>query len=681
MTAPDAAAERSILRHPLFLSVLLLKLVAAALFGSAFVRTLFVPFVTWTVEHPGANPWDHFAQVGPVDAFPYSGAMLALLATPQALANLLWPQGVAGSEALRLLLIRLPLLGADLTIFAVLCAWFDTKRSKVLWLYWCSPILFYISYVHGQLDAIPTALLFLCLHALFRDRPLRAGALLGLGIAAKMHLLVAVPFLLVHLLAQPKGKRGRDIAAFSVGCAGAAALLIAPLLGSPGYRAMVLGTRETERLFQIALPISGALRVYLAPVVVVVLLLRYAAGQRSNQAVLLTFLALAFALLLLFVPPMPGWYFWAIPLCCCLYLGQESLGAGSLWLLSLLYLLYYLCFWNLQGTDGLLRADRIESLAFTALQGALAINVFWLYRVGLWGNEALRAPKSSLLIGIAGDSGTGKHTLGHLLEAVLGARNTLQTHGDDYHRWPRGHEAWRAFTQLSPQGNRIALSVEHAADLKRGEPIRKPLYDHATGLFTVPRILRPKRFVLFVGLHSFTVRRMRNLLDLRIYLDPDPILATRWKVQRDQRERGHTEAQVRAQIAAREADSRQYVQPQRQFADWIIRYRPLTEETFATRHLLWNDVALEAFVETVGALPGLKVSWDMESDLERQSVEVEGSLGAEQVRDLSRTLAPLALAHIGQEEPGYAADQNGVTQLLFLVQLEHLLRDHDAAGA
>ncbi len=693
--------DRPILRHPAFWLVLALKLGSAALFGSYFVRDLFLPFIDWFVSHGFHDPWDEFARRGAVNSFPYSVVMLVLLSAPQAAVSLFARGVVESSESLRLLLIRLPLLAADLTIFAILCRWFDTKREKVLWLYWCSPILFFISYVHGQVDGIPSALLFVSLYCLLRDEQSRArsagaaaaaGVCLGLGIAAKMHVILAVPFLLVHLWLTRAGRaRLEAVASFTASAALTVGLLIVPWLNEPGYQLMVLRAGVADRLFQIGVPIDGDLKVYVAPVAVVLLVLRYLATHRSSRDVLMVYLALAFGVLLLFVPPMPGWYYWAVPFVCYFFVRHDAIGESSLWLLSVVYVVYYALFWNLSVgqlpsgvrafVDGMLLGDhRLESLVFTSMQGSLAIVLFWIYRVGLRdiGLDGRQAP---ILIGIAGDSGSGKDTLAQLIRETLGKGNSLQTNGDDYHRWPRGHEAWNDTTQLSPKGNWVLMPVEHAEHLKNGEPVRKPLYDHDTGRFTDPMILTPRRFVLFVGLHAFALRRMRSLLDLRIYLDPDEALRRIWKIERDERERGYAREQVLAKIAEREADSAQYVRPQRQFADWIVSHRPCPaaeHPAIVTRHVLWNEVPIERVADQLRAVPGLRVDWEFESDLERQALAITGRLPAATVKAIAGRLFPTVLSQIGNAMT-WRDDQAGVSQLVFLALLADVMTSGGSA--
>jgi uridine kinase len=671
---------RPMTRNVWFWLVLALKLAASATLGSHWLRDLFIPFVSWFVAHPTSNPWDHFLVTGPTDAFPYSVAMLAALAAPQAIASMVAP-GLAAHEWARMLLIRLPMLTADLGIFWILLQWFETHRGRVLWLYWCSPILFFISYVHGQIDAIPTALLMLSLFLLFRNSVLRAGLALGLGIAAKMHLLIAVPFLLIYLWNTRVG-RARVTALGWFLCGGfiAGGLPNVVLVGDPGYRAMVLGTPEAGRLFELALPITATLKIYLAPVALVVIMARSAATHWSNRDVLCAFLALAFGVLLLFVPPMPGWYYWSIPLVTYFFVQHSEVSPAPLVLLNVFHVVYYVFFWNvrteqLPGVERalaesvLLGQSRLESIAFTALQGSLALVMYWVYRLGIESNAALRS-RVPVLVGIAGDSGAGKHTLAALLRDVL-TSGAVQTNGDDYHRWPRGHEAWDALTALSPRANRMALAAEHEETLKRGQPIRKQLYDHATGAFTDSVIVTPRRFVLLVGLHSFALRRMRSQLDLRIYVDTEESLRHAWKIARDQAERGYEREKVLEQIRGREADAVHYVRQQRSFADWVIRYegRP---EAFTARHLLWNDVPLDDLMEALAALPGVKVTSRLEADLERQSVEVSGSISGDVVSRLANQLFADTLEQLDRSAIVWRPDHNGITQLLFLAILNDL---------
>ena len=78
------------------------------------------------------------------------------------------------------------------------------------------------------------------------------------------------------------------------------------------------------------------------------------------------------------------------------------------------------------------------------------------------------------------------------------------------------------------------------------------------------------------GLHPFHDERVRDLLDLKIYLDISDEVKFAWKIQRDMKERGHSLESIQASIKARKPDFDAYIDPQKQHADIIIQvlFRP-----------------------------------------------------------------------------------------------------------
>lgn len=677
--------------HPVFWAVVVLKLAASAVFGSHYLRDLFLPFIDHFIASGFANPWDAFAALGRLDAFPYSAPMLALLAAPQAVATWIAPGWVASSEPLRLVLIRLPMLAADMAILAVLAHWFQTKRNLALWLYWCSPVLIYVSYFHGQVDSIPTAFLFGSLAALLLRRPGWAGALLGMGIATKAHVAIAAPFLLVFLIRNPAPSAPwRRPTLFLATLVATATAGIGPFLGSAGYRAMVLGTRETSRLFEVALPLSGTLVLYVTPVALVWVFLRFVASAKVNRDLLVMMLAVVFGVLVLLLPPMPGWYFWMLPLAVYFFVRQEAPLSPVFWGVNLLYVAYHVLFWTdpsgvarpmFDGAGWLPEGVSAESLVFTVLQASLAMMLFRIYRLGVASNREYATDRRTTLVGVGGDSGSGKHTLARALRDLLGEGQCTLNEGDDYHRFARGHPAWDRLTHLDPRGSHLMRPVDDLTALKGGRTVVKPRYDHRSGRFTAPMAVLARRFVFFVGLHPFFIRRMRNLMDVKIHLDPDEALRQAWKARRDRDDRGYDERRVREQIARRIPDARRFVTPQHRFADWVFACRPRTSSEapdpdgpLDVVNRVRNDLDLEPLMTALASVPGLDVSWEPDPDMERQVLDVAGHLDAEAVRTVAYRVFPNLEELIGNEAPRWHQGTLGVGQLIFLALLDDLAR-------
>jgi phosphoribulokinase len=177
-----------------------------------------------------------------------------------------------------------------------------------------------------------------------------------------------------------------------------------------------------------------------------------------------------------------------------------------------------------------------------------------------------------LLLGIGGDSGTGKSTLVGGIYKIFGADKITNINLDDYHTFDRVQRKIYKLTALHPAANNMALMGKHAWQLKNGEKIVKPVYDHSTGTFAEPEEVEPKPIVIIGGLFPFFTQELRDVFDLKVYLDPDEELKRSWKIQRDAGKRGYTIEQVMKEIEARQEDIRKHIEPQKEYADIIIRF-------------------------------------------------------------------------------------------------------------
>jgi len=161
-----------------------------------------------------------------------------------------------------------------------------------------------------------------------------------------------------------------------------------------------------------------------------------------------------------------------------------------------------------------------------------------------------------LLLGIGGDSGTGKSTLVGGIYKIFGADKITNINLDDYHTFDRTQRKIYGLTALHPAANNMALMGKHAWQLKYGEKIIKPVYDHSTGTFAEPEEVEPRPIVIIGGLFPFFTQELRDVFDLKVYLDPDEELKRRWKIQRDAGRRGYTIEQVMKEIEGRQEIAR-----------------------------------------------------------------------------------------------------------------------------
>lgn len=272
------------------------------------------------------------------------------------------------------------------------------------------------------------------------------------------------------------------------------------------------------------------------------------------------------------------------------------------------------------------------------------------------------------LIAICGDSGTGKTTLASGIIRLLGGDRVTSVCTDDYHCLDRRQRKALGVTALHPRANNLDLMAEHVRRLKAGETIEKPVYDHSDGTIKGPVRVAPREVVFVQGLHPLFTPELRRLFDLKVYLDPHPMLKRAWKITRDVARRGYSPEQVIAEIAARQPDAEAFIFPQRQHADLIVSFYPphdpfdvrdnthLNVRIVTAAHLTPLDLSA-----ITGQVDGRRDFWQHDERLEDGTpvsvLEIRGDMPLARARQLEERI----WQHIG---PGrrLAADTLGLFQ-------------------
>jgi phosphoribulokinase len=216
------------------------------------------------------------------------------------------------------------------------------------------------------------------------------------------------------------------------------------------------------------------------------------------------------------------------------------------------------------------------------------------------------ARRRPALLGLAGDSASGKSTLSHGIEYILGSERVRRVCADDYHRYDRAERAGLGITPLDPFANRMDVMASDLRSLASGHTVTKPTYDHQTGEFGPDESVEPAEIVIVEGLLSIADRATRDAIDVAVFLEPEERLRRRWKLERDVFERSYSPQQVVDEIHHREADAAEYVRPQRDFADIIVTFhrRPEAQddEQLSARLTVRPTLPFPGLRELVGSL-------------------------------------------------------------------------------
>ncbi|MCC2668381.1 MAG: uridine kinase, partial [Armatimonadetes bacterium] len=175
-----------------------------------------------------------------------------------------------------------------------------------------------------------------------------------------------------------------------------------------------------------------------------------------------------------------------------------------------------------------------------------------------------------LLVGIAGGSGSGKTTVVRRIVETLGPERVALLEQDAYYRdgshLPSETRVARNYDH--PDSIEEELLAAHADALRRGEPVESPCYDFVHHIRRPEtRRVEPRPCVVVEGILVLACEPLRELLDLRLFVDTDPDLRFIRRLRRDIDERGRTPASVMEQWEATVRPMHlQFVEPSKRHA-------------------------------------------------------------------------------------------------------------------
>ena len=179
----------------------------------------------------------------------------------------------------------------------------------------------------------------------------------------------------------------------------------------------------------------------------------------------------------------------------------------------------------------------------------------------------------SIMIGIAGGTGSGKSTFTNRIKNRFGDEVTV-IYYDNYYRRQVGvpFEERRKVNYDHPEALETDLLLEHLHMLKAGHAIDCPVYDYSIHNRS-DKIIRisPSPIIIVEGILVLADARLRDMLDIRIYVDADADERILRRVERDVRERGRTFDDIMEQyLTTVKPMHNMYVQPTRYLADVVI---------------------------------------------------------------------------------------------------------------
>jgi uridine kinase len=179
-----------------------------------------------------------------------------------------------------------------------------------------------------------------------------------------------------------------------------------------------------------------------------------------------------------------------------------------------------------------------------------------------------------LIVGIAGGTGSGKTTVVRKISEVFPNGEVMVIPQDSYYRDNRGItiEERQKINFDHPDSVEWGLLIDHLKQLKGGNSVEMPIYSYLTCLRSEETItIKPSRVVVVEGILILTDQGLRNMLDIKVFVDADADDRLGRVIQRDIIERGRTLLKVLERYHDTVKPSHlQFIEPSKRYADIII---------------------------------------------------------------------------------------------------------------
>jgi uridine kinase len=181
-----------------------------------------------------------------------------------------------------------------------------------------------------------------------------------------------------------------------------------------------------------------------------------------------------------------------------------------------------------------------------------------------------------IVFGVAGGTASGKTTVARAILDAVGASQVAYLPHDAYYR-DRDDLSFEERARLNydhPDSLETKLLIRHIKQLLAGQSVRMPVYDFTTDRRTEETILvEPAPIILVDGILIFTKRKLRELMDIKVYVDTDADVRFIRRLQRDMQERGRSlDSIIQQYLETVRPMHLRFVEPSKHHADIIIPF-------------------------------------------------------------------------------------------------------------
>ncbi len=672
-------------KNYIFSLFLLIKIFFIILVTPSIQDVWFLDFIKNSINNPSLDPWSNYLlNNGDSLGFPY-GPIMFLIFIP--LSFIFWTLGIPfGLEDYFLSIgFRSNLLIFDLISLLVLSKLLNNKKKEIIFFYWLSPLIFYVTYIYGQLDIIPTTIVLIGYFKLYKNEFKNSGYFFGLAIATKLSFALIIPLPIIYLWQNKRLSFGFN--PFIKSLSKILILFVLTPVLSRGYREMVLSTPEKASLISFNFSLNENLTVFILPLIFILIIYSIWRLKRSNFTLLTSITGLAFLLSTLMMPPSPGWYLWALPFLIIYQIKTDINGKLLISLFSILPIVVIFpnnIFSKLNFLDltykynttfiNDLNADLIYTF-FISLGIIIAIR---LYRESIQNSDYYKLNKKAFIIGISGGPSTGKDMLSKSIVDLLGEHSTLLLRERDYFKWNKNSSNKEKNNSINIKTNDLLkLNADLDLILNKNVLNRKTINNSITKFQTMKSF--SKDFIVVNGYHIFLPDALNKFFNIKIFLDPEPELNKNWL-------KNKINSQYPSSEIERYKDLKKYKDlyyEQKNSSDLIFSFSYINKDILSYKKIqnlplkmdvfLKDGIYAENLSKALISICGVKLNSNISNTDFSAKLSIEGDIWAEDIKLAASRLLP-NLEEIIDYNAKWQSNIIGLMQLIILLQIAYVFK-------
>lgn len=182
--------------------------------------------------------------------------------------------------------------------------------------------------------------------------------------------------------------------------------------------------------------------------------------------------------------------------------------------------------------------------------------------------------KKPIIIGVSGGSGSGKTSVSRAIFNNFPNHSIMMLEHDSYYK-NQSHLSFEERLKTNydhPFAFDTDLLIEHLEKLLNYETIEKPVYDYVAHTRSTETVIQePKEVIILEGILILEDKRLRDLMDIKIYVDTDDDIRIIRRIKRDMIERGRTlDSIIDQYLSVVKPMYHQFIEPTKRYADVIV---------------------------------------------------------------------------------------------------------------